>query len=229
MFPFYGSAIYLYGTANSSFDVAIDSTISPNLLASDELLFIQENLTQGTHYVNLTARPELNSNQQVVFDYAVVSNLLADGTSTPSPVVYDNMDSAVFEYRGNWTVPPLDEQVPNTTHPSPFHQTSTLGSSVTMNFTAGLAVAVHGPRDWGNWLYNVSLDGVSTQYNGSTMWMIGDALLFYQDGLDPNRTHTLELIDTAGDGTRFTLNSVTVYEQIVTFSSTPIPSIGQYD
>ena len=48
-------------------------------------------------------------------------------------------------------------------------------------------------------------------YNASTMWLIGDALLYYQDGLDPTATHTVSINPNVGGGLKFWLNSVTVF------------------
>lgn len=40
------------------------------------------------------------------------------------------------------------------------------------------------------------------------MWEIGNALLFFQAGLNPNETHTL---DITAEGERFMLNYVTAF------------------
>lgn len=58
-----------------------------------------------------------------------------------------------------------------------------------------------------------SLDGFTTQYNGSTPWKQGDSLLFFQAGLDPNQTHTLVLTDEANQSYwNLMLNSVSVFQ-----------------
>lgn len=58
-----------------------------------------------------------------------------------------------------------------------------------------------------------SLDGAQYEYNASTWWLIGNALLFYQSGLDPNETHSLTLTNM-GTASYFalTLNDITVYK-----------------
>lgn len=100
-----------------------------------------------------------------------------------------------------------------------------------MNITGGEAVAVYGFRDWGNWIYNVvgvqwsrsaaalsfeilqSLDGFTTQYNGSTPWKQGNSPLFFQAGLDPSQTHTLVLTDEADQSYwKLMLNAVSVFQ-----------------
>lgn len=45
------------------------------------------------------------------------------------------------------------------------------------------------------------------------MWFIGDALLYYRDGLDPHEVHTVNVTPTlaAGGFLKFWLNTVTVF------------------
>lgn len=45
--------------------------------------------------------------------------------------------------------------------------------------------------------------------NGTSVWLVGNMLLFYQDGLDEGVQHTLNLMDSS-DGQPFSLNSVVV-------------------
>lgn len=42
------------------------------------------------------------------------------------------------------------------------------------------------------------------------MWLIGDSLLYYQEGLDPQTTHTVNITPRVGGGFKFWLNSVTL-------------------
>ena len=101
-------------------------------------------------------------------------------------------------------------------------------ASVSLSFT-GTAIAINGATNWGHWTYNVvstdklhisigsitnifkTLDGVQKQYNASTYWLIGDAQLFWESGLDPTQSHQIELINTAGSGMVMSLNDFTVY------------------
>ncbi len=54
-------------------------------------------------------------------------------------------------------------------------------------------------------------DQSAVTYNASTMWFIGDTLLYYQDGLDPTKTHTVTVLPTVGAGLKFWLNTITVF------------------
>lgn len=72
-----GSAIYLYGGGNSSYQVSLDNSVQNLSPPSGDLLYSSENLPIGTHYVNLTALP--TTGQQLVFDKAVITDGLPDG------------------------------------------------------------------------------------------------------------------------------------------------------
>ncbi|CCM03671.1 uncharacterized protein FIBRA_05815 [Fibroporia radiculosa] len=209
-FEFYGSALQLYGTANCSYDVTVDSTTHFNLSLGDgELLYSNDALSPQLHYVNLTVFPEANKGQVAAFSYANITIPFLAGSGVPNEIFYDNADTSVMHYSGNWSIA-SDPNVPNSTHPAAYHQTSTYNSSMSMEFV-GEAVAVSGFRDWGDWVYTIVLDGNSQSYNGSTMWKIPDALLFFAAGLDPNKTHTLDIVHSSFNGSNLRLNSVVAY------------------
>ncbi|PCH34098.1 hypothetical protein WOLCODRAFT_94833 [Wolfiporia cocos MD-104 SS10] len=223
-FQYYGTSLYLYGSSNCTFDITIDDNSHTNLTTETEgdgLLRSLENLSLGTHYVNITAHPQANGTQQFGFDYANIT-IPYDGDPLVA-VTYQNTNSSVFNYIGKWSTV-VAPQVPSPTSTAPYHMTTSFDSHVTMNFTGGEAVAVYGFRDWGNWLYNVTLSSsvssAPSQYNGSTVWKIGSALLFFQAGLDPNQTYSLDIMNS--DGLNLMLNSVTVYKRQLAASSSTI-------
>ncbi|KAH9935603.1 uncharacterized protein B0H18DRAFT_976475 [Fomitopsis serialis] len=211
-FQFYGDAVYLHGSTNGTFDVTIDNDAYTNQSAvGNGLLYFADDLATQTHYVTLTAHFS-GAGQVLEFDLANVTYTFADGSDgKPLEVVYANTNTSAFQYTGGWSVK-SDADVPSPTSTAPFHITSQYGSSVSLNFT-GEAIAMYGLRNWGNWIYNVTLDGYQTQYNGSTPWKQGNSLLFFEAGLDPNRTHTIVLTDEA-DQTywQMILNSVSVFQ-----------------
>lgn len=56
------------------------------------------------------------------------------------------------------------------------------------------------------------MDGaVSPIYNASTWWLMGDTVLFYQNNLDPQKTHTLQLANLGTPGDKLSQNYFTVY------------------
>ncbi|KAF8171006.1 hypothetical protein K438DRAFT_1853137 [Mycena galopus ATCC 62051] len=209
-FEFYGSAVYLYGTANSSYGITLDGAVSthtpPEASASD-LLFSNTGLTVGNHSVMLSATPA-NSAQQLAFDRAVISTPFVNN-ATPTEAFYDNLDTTRLTYTGVWSTPSA-AGIPNTSVMHPWHETNA-SASVSMQIGRGaISVALRGMANWGNWLYSVSLDGTTNTYNGSTFWQVPDALLFYEGGLDPNSNHTISLSNTS-PGMNLALNSVRVY------------------
>lgn len=134
-----------------------------------------------------------------------------------------------MKYNGDWKVQnDPNGQIPSKDHPAPFQEVQDAPASVSFSFE-GSGVAVNGSRNWGGFTYDVvsqmrisnvtvdltddarqNLDGNVSTYNASTMWLIGDALLYYQEGLDPQTTHTVNITPRVGGGFKFWLNSVTL-------------------
>ncbi|KAJ6582160.1 hypothetical protein B0H19DRAFT_1061606 [Mycena capillaripes] len=130
--------------------------------------------------------------------------------TVPAQVFYDNSDSAL-SYSGNWTSKTV-QGIPNNTVNAPFHSTSDAGAGMRMNLTNVVAVTLYASTNFGHQLYSVSLDdGVPQNYNASTFWLVANTVIFFQSGLNPNVTHTLNLIDMSEGGT-LTLSSVTAYQ-----------------
>ncbi|KAJ3473874.1 hypothetical protein NLI96_g12779 [Meripilus lineatus] len=74
---FSGTAVYLFGTANSSYEVSLDTRTTSFPPPLDNLLFSAVGLLPGTHYVNLTANPQ--TGQQLAFDRAIISDQTPQG------------------------------------------------------------------------------------------------------------------------------------------------------
>ncbi|KAJ7109800.1 hypothetical protein C8R44DRAFT_800587 [Mycena epipterygia] len=204
---FHGTAAYLYGTTNSSYEIVLDNIASSHAPPTSDLLFSTTNLTEGTHSVTLTARPS-SSSRQLAFDRVVISTPLVNNT-TPAELFYDNTDTSMLKYSGNWSSAHAPG-IPNASVSHPWQETFDAGASVTMDIGLGaIGVSLWGLADWGNWLYTVSVDGAENQYNGSTFWEVPDALLFYQGGLDPTKNHTVVLTDASN--MKLALNSIRVY------------------
>ncbi|KAJ6523595.1 hypothetical protein B0H19DRAFT_1386392 [Mycena capillaripes] len=205
---FYGTAVYLYGTTNSSYDTTLDNKAYVHDPPSADLLLSMTGLEEGTHSVTLTARPT-NSSQQLAFDRAVISTPLVNN-ETLSEAFYDNTDTTMLQYSGDWS-PATAPGIPNATITHPWQETLAAGASVEMELAAGaVGVSFWGMANWGNWLYTVSVDGSENTYNGSTFWKVPDALLFYQGGLDPTKSHKVTLTNTTPK-MKLALNSMRVY------------------
>ena len=71
-----GTAVYLYGSANCSYQVTVDGTASPVTIPGENLLYAQEGLPLGTHRVDLVMMgpTDPSGQQQLAFDRAVVTD-----------------------------------------------------------------------------------------------------------------------------------------------------------
>ncbi|KAF8204297.1 hypothetical protein K438DRAFT_1964655 [Mycena galopus ATCC 62051] len=205
--PGSGTAVYLYGTTNSSYDTALDNKPVDHDPPSSDLLFSVSDLAEGTHSVTLTAQPT-SSSQQLAFDRAVISIPLVEN-QTPTELFYDNTDRTMLQYSGTWASSNAPG-IPNASVSAPWQETFVSGASVQAEIGPGaVGVAFYGMANWGNWLYSAGVDGASNTYNGSTFWQVPDALLFYQGGLDPNTTHKITLTDASNQ--KLALNSMRVF------------------
>ncbi|KAF7369213.1 TPR-REGION domain-containing protein [Mycena venus] len=225
-----GSAVYLYGTANSLYDITLDERVQSFTGATD-LLYLNEGLIEENHLITLRTRP-INSTQQMRVSHVVVS---ASHQQVPKDVFYDNFDSALT-YSGNWTSNTV-LGIPNSSVTAPFHQTLDAGANVKMNFSNAVAVALYGSTNFGHELYSVSLNnGVPQIYNASTFWLVTNAVMappppFLGPRSDilpirsrsPDETYTLDVINLSG-GAKLTLNSVIVYQVAGSLNSTSSPA-----
>ncbi|KAJ7024352.1 hypothetical protein C8F04DRAFT_1401156 [Mycena alexandri] len=222
---FHGTAVYLFGTSNTSYDAAVDNQPYAHDDPTSDLLFAINNLKEGKHSVTLTAKPS-SSSQQLAFDRAIISTPLINN-QIPSELFYDNTDTTIFKYTGDWSSG-TGPGIPNSTVTHPFRQTLAQGSSVELDIDIGaVAVALWGVGNWGNGLYNVTLDGSEITYNGSTFWQVPDSLLFYGGGLDPTKTHKLVVTEASpSNPDKLALNSLRVYNISVAqdIASTPSTS-----
>ncbi|KAI0643936.1 hypothetical protein C8Q79DRAFT_1012482 [Trametes meyenii] len=205
-FEFYGTALSLHGTAECAYDVSIDGS-SSSFQPKNGQLFSQDKLSEKRHTVSLTAHASTRST--FTFDYADVTRAIPLGVSLPTPTVHQATETSFIKYDGNWNAM-KDPLIPNQQNPAPFYRVDNGTASLSFSFQ-GVGVAINGTRNWGSFTYDVTLDNERTGYNASTMWFIGDTLLYYQDGLDPQATHTLNLTPKVDEGFKFWLNTVTVF------------------
>ncbi|KAJ7489165.1 hypothetical protein FB451DRAFT_1125416 [Mycena latifolia] len=203
---FYGSAIYLYGTANASYEVTLDNAVE-SFSSANGLMYSKEGLIEENHSVTLTSKSG-DATELLGFGHAVVSS---SDQQLPVETFYDNSNSAL-SYTGRWTSMTV-KGIPNSTVTAPFHRALGVGSSVTMNFSSAVAIALYGSNNFGHLLYSVSIDNEPPQIsNASTFWLVADTPIFFRSGLDPGRMHTLNATNISGGGENFTLSSVVVYQ-----------------
>ncbi|KAH9858295.1 hypothetical protein C2E23DRAFT_865199 [Lenzites betulinus] len=202
---FYGTGIALFGNGSCPYQVSLDGT-SQSFSSGDGQLFSQDGLEQKMHNISLTANA--STSNTFWFDRADISRTVTGGT--PTSVVYPATNTTFMQYSGGWQVQnDPNGQIPSKANPAPYYEADTPPASVAFSFQ-GTGIAVNGSRNWGSGVYDVSLDGNVDTYNASTMWLIGDTLLFYQEGLDASATHTVNITPKLGGGFKFWLNSVTI-------------------
>ena len=76
-----GTAVYLYGTSNCTYDIELDSRpVEVPLSLPYGILYVSENLSSATHSIVLTAHPNQTSSgsQQLAFDQAIFTNRVSD-------------------------------------------------------------------------------------------------------------------------------------------------------
>ncbi|GLB35761.1 hypothetical protein LshimejAT787_0300490 [Lyophyllum shimeji] len=210
---FIGTGVALFGFTDSSFDVMIDDSPRTTINFfnnSSSLLYSTYGLTNGLHSVTLSAQPTqvANTTRTLAFDFAVASIPLDSDENPPSPLFYASSDTASLLYSGAWTAGQQDG-VPNATTSAPYHQTGQVGASVSFSFTGANAVAVKGLVTSDNGVYSVTMDGSTSTFNGSSLWIIPDALLYFRAGLDANSVHQLNITNLSS---RLCLNSITVFQ-----------------
>lgn len=209
-FRFYGSGISLSGSANNTFNIIVDNILRASVNGtSTSLIYSDYNFTEGSHDMTLSVLPS-NSNTSLSFDSVIVSSPLGSDQNPPSPRFYDNSDTASLFYSGAWSINNVNG-VPNSTISAPFHVTTESGASASLSFTGGIAVVVRGMMGSENGLYSVSLDGSTSIFNGTSLWSVPDALLFFRAGLDPGATHEINITNISA-GTRLCLNSMMVFQ-----------------
>ncbi|KAF7307284.1 TPR-REGION domain-containing protein [Mycena indigotica] len=197
---FYGTAVYLYGTTNSSYDGALDGKTYSLKPTGSNLLFYAMGLPQGSHYVSLT--PRITGSQQFALDRAVISTQYDD---PPVEVFYDNSDTSVLKYAGAW-ITQSAPGIPNATVSHPWQQTVDPTGSVSMEISGAVGVSIYGMANWGSWVYTVGLDGAEESHNASTFWKVPNALL-----VDPAKNHTVTLRNVAS-GMKLNVNSFKLYK-----------------
>ncbi|KAI0755268.1 hypothetical protein C8Q80DRAFT_1266746 [Daedaleopsis nitida] len=202
-FKFYGTGVALFGNTTASYDVTVDD-VTTNHQNTVGMLYTTNTLSKTMHTVTLTAHA--SENNWFSFDRAEVS------VTDPPPQwnVFQAISTDFFQYDNNWHRT-SDWQIPSKDNPMPFYGKITTAPSATFSMSfRGSGVALYGARDWGNGIYSVSLDGTSADFNSSTIWLIGNTLLFYQYGLDASTTHDLS-VTAKGAQADFRFTSAVVF------------------
>ncbi|KAF8845973.1 hypothetical protein BDN67DRAFT_1006478 [Paxillus ammoniavirescens] len=198
-----GSAITLRGIANCTFDVIVDGNYHYNLSTHGNGSLFSANLPQTNHSITLAPILSEGSRQQLAFQSSEISLDPPDGESLALESI-SSTNTTVFKYEGDW-------KTDNNTHVpgSVYHYTNTSGSTVSLMLSNVSIVVLRGVLDVGFGTFSVSLNGTEGIFNGSTNWFLPVVSLYYQSGLDPLETYSLEVRTTSPGG--FGLQSVSLY------------------
>ena len=79
--------MYLYGSANCSYEVTVNGTAPPVTIPGTNLLYAQEGLPLGTHRVALVmvGPTDASGQQQLAFDRAIVTDATQAECVLPIP------------------------------------------------------------------------------------------------------------------------------------------------
>ncbi|KAI0949030.1 hypothetical protein AcW1_008745 [Taiwanofungus camphoratus] len=188
--------------------------------ASGDVLAAFSNLTDTAHEIVLTAHNSgmsKNGNSSgtdsvLAFDRAVVwlnggaepSPTVAIPTPTsPMPSVTETLTSStvpdnLIAYRGQWSYAlDLLPSLPS----AAFHTSTNVGDSAHVMFN-GTAVTIAGLTAPSSGNYNITLDDSAPEPFSAraSFTSTSPTLLFFAAGLDPNVTHTLEIVNAGSDG-----------------------------
>ncbi|KAG9007794.1 hypothetical protein FRB93_007185 [Tulasnella sp. JGI-2019a] len=207
---FNGTALYLYGAANCTYDVVLDSvTQTKTPSTTQDLLAFYQNLSMQSGHV-VTIKPHPGTNEILYFEGAIVTT--PTQTQTPT-IITPQKETIVFSPSGSWGSP-QKYGVPN-----PYHQ---VGASASLSFS-GNTIAVYGGLN-GQSTYTATLDGSAPQtFNGSTYWDINQTILYFQSGLSSSITHDLQLF-TSDPQANITLTEILTWTRMT--SELPPPRGG---
>ncbi|TRM69372.1 hypothetical protein BD626DRAFT_473852 [Schizophyllum amplum] len=223
-----GTGIQLVGNATqASYTIALDGDNIPSASRradfANDVLVTLDNLQDTEHTLTLTADiPSADPDGSfVVFRRALITS----PSSIPRASTSDNMTVAESDiaFSGRWSFTGATDDVPAS------HQTTTLGDAVQVEFN-GTAVFIRGRTSTNASRYNVTLDGRTAQLSARSSFTKQDTLLFYATGLDPNVTHTVDIVNDQ-DGALLAVNSdgfsiVSVSSPPPSASPTPVGSAG---
>ncbi|KAL1679395.1 hypothetical protein EV122DRAFT_289577 [Schizophyllum commune] len=222
-----GTGIQLVGNATqASYTIALDgervsSSSRKSEFANDALVTL-DNLQDTDHTLTLTTniQPSGTNSSFIVFRRCFITSpsSTASGSSLANMTVADGDIS----FSGGWADTDATDNAPAT------HQSTGAGDTAQAEFN-GTAIFIRGQTSPTSSRYNVTLDGnMTTTLSARSSFTNHDVLLFYATGLDPNVTHTIDIVNDQ-DGAVLALNREGFSVMTVTpptASSSPVGSAG---
>ncbi|KAL1669703.1 hypothetical protein GGF50DRAFT_123010 [Schizophyllum commune] len=222
-----GTGIQLVGNATqASYSIALDgervSSSSRKSEAANDALVTLDNLQNTDHTLTLTTNIQSSGTNSsfIVFRRCFITSpsSTASGSSLANMTVADG----AISFSGGWADTDATDNAPAT------HQSTGAGDTAQAEFN-GTAIFIRGQTSPNSSRYNVTLDGnMTTTLSARSSFTNHDVLLFYATGLDPNVTHTIDIVNDQ-DGAVLALNREGFSVMTVTpptASSSPVGSAG---
>ncbi|KAI5890681.1 uncharacterized protein SCHCODRAFT_02632581 [Schizophyllum commune H4-8] len=199
-----GTGIQLVGNATqASYSIALDgervSASSRKSEFANDALVTLDNLQDTDHTLTFTTNIQSSGTNSsfIVFRRCFVTS--PSSTSSGSSLANMTVADGDISFSGGWADTDATDNAPAT------HQSTGAGDAAQAEFN-GTAVFIRGQTSPKASRYNVTLDGnMTTQLSARSSFTNHDALLFYATGLDPNVTHTIDIVNDQ-DGAVLALN-----------------------
>ncbi|KAG8990660.1 hypothetical protein FRB94_013224 [Tulasnella sp. JGI-2019a] len=108
---FHGTAVYVMGISNCTYDIMLDSTTTTKTLLTGEttqngILAVYTGLPDGDHTITLRPHPAANANQKLMLDQAIVAMDLGSNAASLKQTSINNQNTTLIQYSpaANWVV-----------------------------------------------------------------------------------------------------------------------------
>ncbi|RDB16846.1 hypothetical protein Hypma_002461 [Hypsizygus marmoreus] len=189
-----GTGIQLLGyTTQASYDITIDGTPQTTIGADQhsQILATFQNLSDAEHTLSLSARIPIDQeppeSSGLYFDQALI--ISAAAAPVNSSFTQQSLNNSAVSFVGQWS---FQNESANS-----FHLSITQGDVARTTFT-GASFLLNGKTSPKAGAYSVVLDNTKTSWSGKSSFTKRDSLLFFASGLDPEKTHNVEIINEDG-------------------------------
>ncbi|KAJ7495903.1 hypothetical protein B0H11DRAFT_2190182 [Mycena galericulata] len=196
-----GTGITLFGNVtNSSYNITIDGAAVDAGPSTDSTLAAIDNLNDTSHTLAFTVQAN-SLDSLVIFDRAVISAPPSPSNLSTLNFTEQLLNDTAIAFRGQWTF--LNDSDLS-------HKSTTAGDSASLQFK-GTSFLLRGSTSPQAGRYSVTLDNVTTSFNGESSFTETNSLLFFASGLDAETDHNLEIVNTQGATLVLPVNGASVY------------------
>lgn len=212
----------IFGKVNqANYSIALDGTqTSPHSTAADlanNILADFQDLADTNHTIVLTtSMPAVSIDQlQPAFFF---DKVLITSHDLNANVTQQALNDSNIAYSGQWTFLNVSG--------SPFHHSNTSGDHAQAQFQ-GISLLLNGTTSPTSSRYTIILDHVATTLSAKSSFLNRESLLFYASSLDPNVTHTLEVVNEDGGDLSLNFGGFSVFSAAGSaISATPSTSMS---